>query len=89
MNDLLRKSDAEILEIAHQIVSAYKLKKTIRYGTTRDFTIHAESVAEHVFAISFLAHYFLAVESVGPSLDAQKVQSILLFHDFGEIKHGW
>ncbi len=81
-------TDEEILTIAHQLVSAYALKKTIRYGTARDKNLHAESVAEHVFAITFLAHYFLEVEPIGPSLDAQKVKSILLFHDFGEIKHG-
>lgn len=81
-------TDEEILKTAYQLASAYALKKTIRYGTTRDFTVHAESVAEHIFGITFLAHYFLAAEPIGASLDARKVHSILLFHDFGEIKHG-
>lgn len=85
---LLEKSDAEILAIAHQLRVAYGMKRTIRYGATRDPELHAESVAEHVFALIFLATYFLPLEAVGPSLDKAKLYEILLYHDFGEIIHG-
>jgi 5'-deoxynucleotidase YfbR-like HD superfamily hydrolase len=85
---LLTKSDAEILAIAHQLRVAYGMKRTLRYNSTRDFSVHSESVAEHVFALIFLATYFLPLEEVGPSLDKAKLYEILLYHDFGEIIHG-
>jgi putative hydrolase of HD superfamily len=50
--------------------------------------VHSESVAEHVFALIFLATYFLPLEEVGPSLDKAKLYEILLYHDFGEIING-
>ncbi|MGC9602402.1 MAG: HD domain-containing protein [Minisyncoccia bacterium] len=87
-DSILEKSDAEILAIAHQLRVAYKMKRTLRYGTTRDFAVHSESVAEHVFALIFLATYFLPLEEVGTSLDKVKIYEILLYHDFGEIIHG-
>jgi 5'-deoxynucleotidase YfbR-like HD superfamily hydrolase len=88
MEDLLKKSDEEILEIAKRLRVAYGLKRTIRYSATRDMSYHHESVAEHVFALFFLAEYFLRVEPSARSLNKEKVYDILLFHDFGEIKHG-
>lgn len=88
MISIISRSDEEILAAAYQLASAYALKKTIRYGTTREPELHAESVAEHVFGITFLAHYFLAVEPIGPALNAERVRSILLFHDFPEITYG-
>jgi len=88
MEDLLKKSDQEILEIAHQLREAYKLKRTLRYDTARDFSVHSESVAEHVFALILLARFFLKVEPACASLDPEKVYRILFFHDFPEIKYG-
>jgi len=41
-----------------------------------------------VFGFIFLAHYFLQHEAIGKTLNAEKVYDIILFHDFGEIKHG-
>jgi 5'-deoxynucleotidase YfbR-like HD superfamily hydrolase len=64
------------------------MKRVLRYNTKRDFTAHSESNAEHVFALIYLAHYFLEVEPIGASLNKEKLYSMLLFHDFGEIKHG-
>jgi len=87
-DSLLTKSDAEILAIAHQLRVAYGMKRTLRYNSTRDFTVHSESVAEHVFALIFLATYFLPLEEVGHTLNKAKLYEILLYHDFGEIIHG-
>lgn len=64
------------------------MKRVIRYHAKRDMSFHNESVAEHVFALIFLAHYFLHVEPKAADLNYEKVYSTLLFHDFGEIKYG-
>jgi putative hydrolases of HD superfamily len=87
MKDILQLSSSEILEEAQKLRIAYTLKNTIRYGTERPES-HAESVAEHVFALIYLAHYFLEHEPKARSLNKEKVYDILLFHDFGEIKDG-
>jgi putative hydrolase of HD superfamily len=85
---VLKLSDEEIIEIAQQLREAYKLKRIIRYGSSRDLLIHSESVAEHVYALLFLAQYFLPLEDPENKLDRQRVYEILLFHDFGEIANG-
>ncbi len=81
-------TDEEILEEARRLVVGYKQKSIIRYAGKREIDVHAESDADHVFALLYLAQYFLQHEPVGPSLDAYKVNQILLFHDFPEIKYG-
>ena len=88
MKEISKLSDQEVLAVAHQLREGYKLKRVLRYNTKRDFSVHNESDAEHVFALIYLAHYFLQVEPLGSSLHAEKVYSILMFHDFGEIKYG-
>lgn len=50
--------------------------------------MHSESVAEHVFALFFLAQYFLPLEDTRRVLNVEKLYKILLFHDFGEITNG-
>ena len=82
------KTDEEILKEARQLREGYKLKRTLRYETARDFGEHSESVAEHIFALLYLAEYFLRTETFNPPLDAAKVHRILLFHDFEEIRDG-
>lgn len=81
-------SDEQIMDIVRQLRVAYQLKRTLRYSTTRDFNEHSESVAEHVFALFFLAQYFLPLEDPEKKLDVEKLYRIILFHDFGEITHG-
>jgi 5'-deoxynucleotidase YfbR-like HD superfamily hydrolase len=85
---IVKASDEEIIKIAKQLRIAYQLKLTIRYGMSRDVSIHGESVAEHVFALLYLAQYFLPLEDPEQKLDKAKVYEILLFHDFGEIANG-
>lgn len=87
-DQILAASDEKIIEIARQLRIAYKLKTTIRYAGSRDLSVHGESVAEHVFALLFLAQYFLPLEDPQGKLSKERVYEILLFHDFGEIAHG-
>jgi len=82
------QSDEQIMEIVRQLQVAYKLKRTLRYGTQRNFEVHSESVAEHVFSLFFLSQYFLPLEDPRHALDVEKLYRIFLFHDFGEITHG-
>jgi putative hydrolase of HD superfamily len=86
--DVISMSDEQVVEVAHQLRVAYQLKRTLRYATERNFSVHSESVAEHVFALLYLTHYFLPLEDPEGKLDVAKVHSLLLFHDFGEIAHG-
>ena len=81
-------TDEYVMAEAKRLLVAYKLKTTLRYHTTRDFTKHSESVAEHVFALLYLAHYFLPLEDPEQFMDWGRVHRILLYHDFGEIIHG-
>jgi putative hydrolase of HD superfamily len=85
---ILDQTDGQIMETVRQLRVAYQLKRTLRYSSVRDFSVHHESVAEHVFALFFLTHYFHPLEDPGGALDRLKVYAILLFHDFGEIVHG-
>lgn len=86
--EILSAPDETILETARQLRLAYKLKTTIRYGDSRNPSVHSESVAEHVYALLFLAQYFLPIEDPGEKLSKERVYEILLFHDFGEIVNG-
>ena len=88
VSSILKKSDKEVMKIVRQLQVAYKLKRTLRYATKRDLNQHNESVAEHVFALFFLAQYFVAHEDLSSKFNTEKLHQILLFHDFGEITHG-
>jgi putative hydrolase of HD superfamily len=88
MADILSMTDEEVLAEAKKLQEGYKQKHVIRYNGVRPDGAHAESDAEHVFGLIFLAQYFLLHEPVGPSLNKQKVMEILLFHDFPENKYG-
>lgn len=88
MSTVLELSDDKILDIFQQLRVAYQLKRTLRYNTMRDFSVHSESVGEHVFALHFLARYFVRVEVLPHRLDMEKVGDIITFHDFGEIPGG-
>lgn len=88
MKDPLTFTDEEILQEANKLLVGYQQKRIIRYAGVRQEEVHAESDAEHVFALMYLAQYFLMHEPSAQSLDKQKVMEILLFHDFPEIKYG-
>ncbi len=88
MKSILELSDEEVLEEAKRLAFAYAQKHIIRYAGKRQEEVHAESDAEHVFGLIYLAQYFLMHEPGAENLDKQKVMEILLFHDFPEIKYG-
>ncbi len=81
-------TDEKILEEILALRTWYGLKRTMRYRTTRDFSMHNESVAEHLSGINYLMLYFLPLEDPDRKLDVAKISSIITFHDFGEILHG-
>lgn len=88
MHGINAASQEHILREVERLRIPYQLKRTLRYDTKRDFSVHNESVAEHVFALDFLKRYFLLLEDPQGLLDARKVDDLLHFHDYGEIKHG-
>ena len=81
-------SDDFIMDEVRALRVGYGLKKTLRYYTKRDFSVHSESVAEHVFALHYLSLYFIPLEDPHSRLDTKKIHQIITFHDFGEILHG-
>ena len=86
---LLKKwSDKYVLKEVKALRVAYRMKRTLRYNTKRNFSVHSESVAEHVFALHFLALYFLKNENISHKLDFERISTLITFHDFGEIIHG-
>ena len=81
-------NNAEVLEEMRRLRQLYALKRTMRYETTRDHTIHSESVAEHLFGMMVLAQYFLPIEDPKGRLDRQRVYELILYHEIGEIETG-
>lgn len=81
-------TDQFVMEEAQKLRGPYALKRTMRYASTRDHTVHSESVAEHVFGLLYLAQCFLPLEDPDRLMDWVKVSSIILYHDFGEMVHG-
>lgn len=81
-------SDKQIMDEGRALRRAYQLKRTLRYNTARDFTVHSESVAEHIFALLFLAEYFLPLEDPAGKIDYRTVLRMILYHDMPEITHG-
>lgn len=84
----LGASDTKILEEMEKIRVLYTLKRTLRYHSTRDHSIHSESVAEHLFAMEVIAQYFLPLEDPEGELDRTRVHELMLFHELGEIETG-
>ncbi|HWB33751.1 MAG TPA: HD domain-containing protein [Candidatus Paceibacterota bacterium] len=88
MSELLNLSDAGILRVVEQLRVGYGMKRTLRYGTKRDFSVHSESNAEHVYALHYLGTYFVRVEVLPGPLRMERVHGMFTFHDFGEMPHG-
>lgn len=84
----IESSDGEILEEIKKIVYLYRLKKTLRYNSTRDYSVHSESVAEHIYGMFILAHYFLPLTDTDSALDRERIYGLILYHDIDEIETG-
>ena len=87
-NSLLQWPHERILEEARALRVGYQLKRTLRFNTQRDLTVHSESVGEHEFGLFYLLEYFLPLEDPEGLLDFRTLYRIILFHDFPEIAHG-
>lgn len=81
-------SDDFVMKEFRALIIGYRLKQTLRYNTKRDFSVHSESVAEHLFALHYLVSYFLPLEDPHSKLSVEKIHNTITFHDFGEILHG-
>jgi 5'-deoxynucleotidase YfbR-like HD superfamily hydrolase len=77
-----------ILQEVEKITYTYNLNKVVRYNLNREEELASQSVAEHVYNMLVLAHYFRDLEDPERKLDFEKVTRIILMHDMGEIETG-
>src|SRR3989338_4120490 len=77
-----------ILEEVKRLQYLYALKREIRYGQKRPDNDLTESVAEHIYGMHLLAHYFLPLENPTGDWDALKILSMITIHDLDEIETG-
>ncbi len=77
-----------ILSEVKKLQYLYGLKQEIRYGQTRPENDLTESVAEHIYGMHLLAHYFLPLENPGGDWDALRIFSMITIHDLDEIETG-
>lgn len=80
--------DQHILDEVQRIKYLYKMKGVIRYNRERDKNNRAESVAEHIYGMMVLIHYFLPLEDPEQKWDRQKIMDMAVYHDIDEIEHG-
>ena len=77
-----------ILEDMAKLQYLYRLKKVIRYDQNRHETDSTESVAEHVYGMHILAHYFLPLEDPGGNWNDARIYEMITLHDVDEIETG-
>ncbi len=77
-----------ILSEVRKIQYLYGLKREIRYGQSRTENDITESVAEHLYGMHLLAHYFLPLENPSGDWDRLKILTMITLHDFDEIETG-
>lgn len=61
---ILQLPDEGVMDIVRQLRVGYGLKRTLRYNTRRDHSVHSESVAEHVFALDKVEPMFELLDPV-------------------------
>lgn len=77
-----------ILEEVKRLQYLYELKREIRYGQKRPDNDLTESVAEHIYGMHLLAHYFLPLENPEGDWDKLRILSMITIHDLDEIETG-
>ena len=77
-----------ILSEVKKLQYLYGLKHEIRYGQTRHDNDLTESVAEHIYGMHLLAHYFLPLENPAGDWDKLRIFSMITIHDLDEIETG-
>lgn len=76
----------EIFAEVRKLQYLYGLKREIRYGETREHP--GESVAEHVYALHVLSHYFAELEDPLHTWNMQRVYEMITWHDMDEVETG-
>ncbi len=77
-----------VLAEVKKIQYLYGLKREIRYGRNRPEDDLTESVAEHLYGMQVLAHYFLPLENPAADWDKLKILTMITLHDLDEIETG-
>jgi 5'-deoxynucleotidase YfbR-like HD superfamily hydrolase len=77
-----------VLSEVKKLQYLYGLKHEIRYGQKRPESDLTESVAEHIYGMHLLAHYFLPLENPRGDWNALRIFSMITIHDMDEIETG-
>lgn len=83
-----KKETRWIKKEIEKIKYTYGLNSVIRYNFKRKEKFESQSVAEHVYNMLILAHYFRDLEDPKHEMDFGKVVKMILMHDMGEIETG-
>ena len=81
-------SDEFVLSEIERIRYLYRLKTEIRYAQERHHDADTESVAEHIYGMHILAHYFLPLEDPEETMDRRTIFQLITWHDMDEIETG-
>ncbi len=88
IREKILSDDEFVLSELKKLQYLYGLKRVIRNNFTRTEEVETDSVAEHLYAMSFLAHYFAKLEDLDRQLDMHKVYQLINLHDIEEIETG-
>lgn len=77
-----------ILSEVKKLQYLYGLKHEIRYGQSRPEGDLTESVAEHIYGMHLLAHYFLPLEDPNGQWDRLRIFNMITTHDLDELETG-
>lgn len=77
-----------ILSEVRKLQYLYGLKREIRYGQRRAEDDSTESVAEHLYGMNLLAHYFLPLENPTGDWNKLRIFTMITVHDMDEIETG-
>lgn len=88
IRERILNDDTFVLEETKKIQYLLGLKDIVRYELTRNESIKTESVADHLYAMTILADYFLPLEDIESKLDAEKIQTLITWHDVDELETG-
>lgn len=77
-----------ILSEVRKLQYLYGLKREIRYGQSRPVDDNTESVAEHLYGMHLLAHYFLPLENPAGDWSKERIFTMITVHDLDEIETG-
>ena len=83
---------SKIIEDAHKMLAAYKLKFTYRWTERTFYNGQKESVAAHTWGMMLVADYLLErLHELAPNkyqLNREKIYSLIAYHDLIEAETG-